>query len=119
MRAQLLARAELEVLAPGFGRRNVPGRQVERIAGLEDLLVVREAKGQPALEDISPVRALAAVVGQAPEERGRVDVLAKGHEVDRVAVQVLVPILHRAMLLDLRGALLRYLRHDSRLPRSI
>ena len=50
---------------PASAERDVAGRQVERVAGLEDLLVVGEAEGQPALEHVAPVRALAAVVRQA------------------------------------------------------
>ena len=63
---QLLGRAELDELAAGVGERDVAGREVERVAGLEDLLVVGEAIREPALEDVAPVRALAAVVRAAP-----------------------------------------------------
>ena len=86
---------------PGVGQRHVAGREVERVAGLEDLLVVGEAVGQPALEHVAPVRALAAVVGQPLEQRRPVDVLAERHEVDRVAVDVLAPLLDDAVVLDL------------------
>ena len=60
---------------PASRERDVAGRQVEGVAGLEDLLAVGEAEGQPALEHVAPVRALAAVVGQPLEQRRRVDVL--------------------------------------------
>ena len=39
------------------------------------------------------MRALAPVVRQTPEQRGTVDVLAKRDEVDRVAVDLFVPVL--------------------------
>jgi hypothetical protein len=94
--------------------RNVAGRRVEGVAGSEDLLTIRVAKGEAALDDVAPVRALAAIVGGPLEQRRRVDVLAELDETHRVAVDVLVPILHGAVVVDLRGALLRYLRHVCR-----
>src|SRR5207302_6732909 len=47
------------------------------------------------------------------EKWGSIDVLEKRHEVHRVAVDVLVVILHRTRSVDLRRALPRYLRHFS------
>src|SRR2546421_5080951 len=108
---QLLGRAEHHDLGAGLVLdRDVAGRRVEGVAGLEDLLAIRVSKGEAAVDDVTPVRALAAVVRQPLEHGGRVDVLAELDETHRVAVDVLVPILHRTMVVDLR-ALLRYLRH--------
>ena len=45
-RSQLLGGAELDVLAAGSRQRDVAGREVEGVAGLEDLLAVGEAEGQ-------------------------------------------------------------------------
>jgi hypothetical protein len=59
------------------------------------------------------VRALAAVVRQPLQQRRGVDVLAERHEVDRVAIEILVAILDRAVLLDVRCAVLRDLRHPA------
>src|SRR6185436_2676628 len=113
VRLQLRARAELDVFRAGLRLRDVPGWQVEGVSGLDDLVVVPEAECHAPLEHIAPVGARAVVVRQALHDRGRVDVVAEGHEVDRVAVDVLVAILDRADVLDVRGALLRYLRHGS------
>ena len=72
--AELLGGAELHEFAAGVDDRDVAGRQVERVAGLEDLVVVREAIGDAALEHVPPVRAWAVVVGQSLQQRGGVDV---------------------------------------------
>ena len=68
---------ELDELTDGLGQRYVAGRSVERIARFGDLLMAGEAIGQLALEYIAPVRAVAAVAGQPPEQGGTVDVLAE------------------------------------------
>src|SRR4029077_10866308 len=86
-------------------------RSVERVTGFGDFVMVGETMGQLALEHISPVRAVAAVAWQPRCQRGAVDVLAERHEIDRVAADLPVPVLHWAVIFDLRGALLRYLRH--------
>src|SRR4051794_11633783 len=108
---QLLGGAEHHDLGAGLVLdRDVAGRRVEGVAGPEDLLAIRVAKGEAARDDVAPVRALAAVVRQPLEHRGRIDVLAELDEAHRVAVDVRVPILHRTVVINLR-ALLRYLRH--------
>ena len=81
-----------------------PGRRVERVAGLEDLLAIGVAKGQPAADDVAPMRALAAVVRKPLHEGRRVDVLAERREIHRVAVELVGPIHHRAELAALRRA---------------
>ena len=68
--------------------RDVAGRRVEGVAGLEDLLAVGEAKGHPAVDHVAPVRALAAVVRKPLHQRRRVDVLAERREVHRVALEL-------------------------------
>src|SRR4029078_4052293 len=55
------------------------------------LLVVDPPEGDLAGLDDAPMRALAAVVGQALEERGRVAVLGVGLEADGVAVELCIP----------------------------
>ena len=57
---------ELDDLTAALGERDVTGREVERVAGLEHLFAVGEPVGDPTREDITPVRALAAVVRQPP-----------------------------------------------------
>jgi hypothetical protein len=47
------------------------------VARLVDLVAVRVAKRDLATNDVAPVRALAAVVGQSFEQRRGVGVLAK------------------------------------------
>src|ERR1700744_4731339 len=113
--AQLLGGAELHEFAAGVDDRDVAGRQVERVAGFEDLVVVGEAIGNATLEHIPPVRAWAVVVGQPLQQRGAVDVRIEADEVDGVAIDVLVVVLDRAVPLDVRCAVLRYLRHLRRL----
>lgn len=49
-RAQLIGRAELEVLGSGIRPQQVAARNLEGVAGLVDLLVVGERVGHPALE---------------------------------------------------------------------
>ena len=49
--------------------------QVERVAGVEDLVVVREAVRDAALEYVPPVWAWAVVVRHPLQQRGAVDVL--------------------------------------------
>ena len=87
---QFVARAELDVFGSCFDERVVALGDVERVAGLEHFVVVGEAEGDLAFEDVAPVRARAAVVGEPLEERRRVDRLREGEEVDRVIVEILV-----------------------------
>src|SRR5262249_40954278 len=56
-------RAALHELAASFIHRDVAGRQVEGLAGLEHLIVVGEAIARLAFEHVAPVRTRAAVVG--------------------------------------------------------
>src|SRR6185312_4030736 len=91
-------------------------RQVERVAGLEDLIVVCEAIGHAPLEHVPPVRAWAVVVGHPLQQRGGFYVCVERDEVDGVAVEVLVAVIDRAVALDVRGAVHRYLGHLRRLP---
>jgi hypothetical protein len=62
--------AELQVLGPGLGALEMAGRDVERITGLEHLLLAGDGEGHLPLEHIPPVRAVALVVGKAFEQRG-------------------------------------------------
>jgi hypothetical protein len=63
----------------------VAGRRVVGVAGLVGLVAVGELEGEPPLDDVAPVRALAAVVGKVLEERRQVGVLGVRLEPDRVA----------------------------------
>ena len=65
---------------------------------------------------IAPVRALTSVIGQALEHRGQVRALADCRETGGVAREVLMPVLRRAEVVDLRGTSPGYLRHLSNLP---
>src|SRR5829696_9602831 len=88
---QLLGGAELHDLGPWLVlHRNMTGRVVKGIAGLVDLLARAEAHGDSALDHVTPVWALASILRQPFEQRGRIDVLVKSHEVDRVAPLELV-----------------------------
>src|SRR5947207_9337148 len=109
--AQLLARAELDELRAGRDLGRMARRDVERVAGLEDLVAIAVVIGDLAVQHVAPVRAVAPVVRQALQERRAVDVDAERQKVDRVAVDVLVAVFDRPVILDLRCALLRYLRH--------
>jgi hypothetical protein len=86
---EFFGRAELNELAAGLGDGDVPWRHVERVAGFDDLFVAAVANGQLAGEQVSPVRALAAVIGKPFEQRAEVGALADGDEVECVAVEVL------------------------------
>jgi hypothetical protein len=77
------------------------GWHVERLAGSDDFVVVGVVNCHLSLEHISPVWALAAVVGQALQHRRKVSVLANGHEVDGVAIGFLGPFLADAKVTDL------------------
>jgi hypothetical protein len=55
----------------------VSGLRIERIACLEHLFTIGKLHRQLALHDVAPVRALAAIIGQALEQARRVDVLAE------------------------------------------
>src|SRR3954452_16401992 len=112
-RSQLIGRAELEVLGSGVGALEVSAFHVEGVAGLVDLLAVAEREDHPALEHVAPVGARAAVARQSLEKRRRVDVDPEAEEVDRVAVDFLAPLLDRAVVGVLGGAVLGHLRHES------
>src|SRR5205814_2595606 len=83
-----------------------------RVTGLEDLFAIGVAERQPAAYDVSPVRALTAIVREPFHQRCRVDVLVKGREIHRIALDLIGSIGHRPELAALRRALLRNLRHD-------
>jgi hypothetical protein len=106
-----LGRAELDHLGPGGEHRRVAGRRVVDLAGGDGLLAVGGAERDAALDDDAPVRRLAAVVGQAAEERGGVDGLVEALEPDRVLAELLVAPLEAGQLLDVRRRLLADLRH--------
>src|SRR5437016_5642767 len=90
---KLAARAELDELGSFFDGRRVAVRDVERVAGFEHLFAVGEAIRDLAFEHVSPVRARTAVARQPFEERRGVDRLAHREEIDRVVVEVFVPVL--------------------------
>src|SRR4051812_22964213 len=113
--AVLLGRAELDPLGPRRHDRDVAGGRVVGVAALVDLLAIGVLERHLPADHVAPVRALAAVVGQSLEQRRRVGVLAERLEPDHVAAELLVAPLHHAHVLDLRGRLLRGLRHF-RLP---
>src|SRR5713101_6142101 len=71
-----------------------------------------------ALENVPPVRARTTDPRQSPEERRGVDRLAHREEIHGVVLEVFVPVFDRAVLLDVRRALLRNLRHVTRLLHS-
>src|SRR5690242_2356475 len=112
---QLAAGAELDELGSFIDDRRVSPGYVKRVAGLEHFVVVGEAVGDLALEHVSPMWARTAVVGQSLEERRGIDRLPEGDEVHRVVVEVLVPVLDRPVILDVRSARPRNSRHLTRL----
>src|SRR3954471_18747379 len=87
--------------------------RVVRVAGFVDLVPIRELERDLAAQHVAPVRALAAVVGEALEERRRVDRLAERLEADRVAVELVVATLHHTHVLDARSRSGGNLRHVS------
>jgi hypothetical protein len=66
-----------------------------------------------ALEDVAPVWTVAAVVGQAAQERRRVEVLADRHELDGGSLDVLVAVLDDAVVVGLGDAVSGDARHLS------
>ena len=62
-------------------------RRVVRVAGHVSLLPIGPPERDLPLGDHAPMLTLAAVVGQADEQRGRVDVLLEGLERHRIAAQ--------------------------------
>lgn len=77
--------AELDDLGAGVEDRCVAGADVVGVAGFEGLVPVGGLEGELALDDVDPVRALAAVVGETDEEIGEVGVGGVGLEADGVA----------------------------------
>ena len=69
---QLARRAELDNLGAIGEHREVTGAQVVRVAGADDLEVIGVVDAELTANDVAPVRALAAVIGQALEVRGRI-----------------------------------------------
>ena len=98
---QLVGGAELDDLGARVQDRRVARADVVGVAGLERLLAVGGLERDLALDDVAPVRALAAVVGQADEQRRQVGVGGVGLEADGVAA---VEVLEVALVaLDLHG----------------
>src|SRR4029450_12443439 len=105
--------AELHDLGARVEDRCVPGTDVVRVAGLEQLLLAARAEADLALDDVSHVLALALVVREPLEERGEVGVLRVRLEADRpAAVEVLEVALVALDRLVLGSALLGCLWHD-------
>jgi hypothetical protein len=77
----------------------VAGRRVEGVADLENLVMVGVPSGHLALEDIAPMRALAAVVRKSLSEGRRVDVVEDRRKAHGVAVELVAQIPHRASIL--------------------
>src|SRR6185437_12677461 len=96
---------------PARHSRKMTGRGVVRVARLEGLLVVGVAERDGARDHVSPVRALAAVVREPPEERRSVGVGEIRLESDRIAVELTVTTDEDRALLHLRRGLLGHLRH--------
>jgi hypothetical protein len=93
----------------GLNHRNsVPGSfdtgtcpNVEGVADLENLITVGVPCCHLALEDVAPMRALAAVVRKPLHEGRRVDVFEERREAHGVAVELVAQIHHRTGLLAL------------------
>ena len=82
----LLGRADQHERGLAGGRRAVPGRHVEGVAGLEHLGVVPVGERDLPGRDVAPVGARAAVVGEALEQAHHVGRLAEVQEADLIAV---------------------------------
>src|SRR5690348_5833207 len=108
---ELLLGAELDELRAGLGRGDVPRGYVEGVAHLVGFLAVGVADGDLPGEQVSPVRALAAVSRQPAQQRGQRVAFGDGHEVHRGVVQVAAPVDGRADLLDVRCAVLAETGH--------
>jgi len=107
----LLPRAELKELAAGLRRRYVTRTHVVGVAALVDLVVVGVVDRDLAGEEITPVRARAAIVGQALEQLDQGMTLPDRDELDGVVVQIAAGVKGRTRLLNVRCALLGDLRH--------
>jgi glycine hydroxymethyltransferase len=115
---EVLGRTELNVLRPGLVTdADVTGWEVKVVARFERLVMIRDSKRQPPFGDVTPMRTLTAVVRRSFEEWSLIDVLAKGHEVDRVAAKLLAPIHDRAVVTTLGRTSFRSLRHARLLAR--
>src|SRR5215218_8871251 len=88
--AVLLRGAELHEVGAGVDHRHVSRRGVVGVTRLVDLLAVRVAERQAALDDVPPVGALAAVVGEPFEQWRGVSLVAEGLEPDGVAPELLI-----------------------------
>src|SRR5438067_235585 len=109
---QLLGRTELKVLGARLGAgRNVPCLDVESVSGLEYLLVVTAVERETPLDHIPPVRARALVIRQSLEQRGGVHVLSHRQEVGCGVREILSALFHGTVVLDVRRACARALRH--------
>jgi hypothetical protein len=97
---------ELDDLRAGVETRGVARRGEVRVARLVRLLVaVGEREGHAPLDDVAPVRALAAVVRKSLEQRRQIGVRGVCLESDRVAtVEVLEVALVAVELERLRRA---------------
>src|SRR5580692_2039785 len=67
---QLVPGAELDELRAGLGGGDVSRGHVEGVARLVCLRVVGVADRDLACEQVTPVRALAAIAGEPPQQRG-------------------------------------------------
>ena len=96
------------VVLKWFPDETVAERYAVLLPGLDEL----RSRGVPvpgyphvlAVDNVAPMRALAAVVRKALHQGGRVDVLAERSEIHRVAIDLVRLIRHRAKLPALRCA---------------
>jgi len=98
----------------------VARRDVERIAGLVDLLAVAEAEADLPVQDVTPVRTVALVARKPLQEGRTVHVLLEGGEADVLPVEHLVPVVDDSLEpRDVRGGLFRRFRHLILLSREL
>src|SRR5882672_10250043 len=87
------------------------GRAVVRVAGDVGLLAVDVPVDDRAADHHAPVRALAAVVRQATEQRSGFELSLVGFESDRIAVQLDIAGLEHRLVDSQRGLGLRRAWH--------
>src|SRR6185437_10238087 len=99
-RCHLVGRAELDELCSRLGSRCVTRWHIEGFAGHDGLLVVAVADSEATLEDETPVRTQTSAARKTAQHGREIVILTDRHEVDRVAVQILVAVHGDAKVLD-------------------
>src|SRR5512142_585318 len=90
-RRELAGRREVDVFAFFEGARSVSGRPIKGLPRLVGLVTRARLHGEPAFEEVAPVRARAKIVGQARKRGGQVSALLHPDEGDGQVAHLLQP----------------------------